>query len=462
MPSEAKPEPQARRSWAEAVAVYLHPRVIVMLFLGFSAGLPFPLLFATLSAWLTQADVSRTVIGFFSWVGITFSIKVLWAPVVDRMPLPIFTRLLGARRGWMLFAQIGVAAGLLGIAASDPASELQRLALFAVLVAFASATQDIVIDAYRIESVQIREFQGAMAATYVAGYRIGMLTGGAGALSAVAALSWPGVYALMALLMGVGMATVLVIREPERPVDRETVLREEKVVAFMAARAHLEPRLRALVGWFYGAVVSPFVDFFTRNGRLALVILLFIGLYRLSDITMGIMANPFYIDIGFSLEQIAVVGKVYGFVMLIFGGFLGGVMVARYGIMRPLLAGAVLVAATNLLFALLARSGPDLNLLILAISADNLSGGFAVAAFVAYLSSLTNTAYTATQYALFSSFMTLPGKFLGGFSGVIVDKAGYFDFFLYASAAGVPAILLVLYLMGRAPIAAVGSGAAER
>jgi PAT family beta-lactamase induction signal transducer AmpG len=450
-----------RRSWGEAIALYTHRPVIVMLFLGFSAGLPFPLLFATLSTWLTEVDVSRSVIGFFSWVGITFSIKVLWAPVVDRMPLPFFTRLLGARRGWMLLAQIGIALGLLGVAASDPASDLQRLALFAVLVAFASATQDIVIDAYRIEALPEKEFQGAMAASYVAGYRVGMLVGGAGALSVVQFFGWPGTYALMAVLMGVGMATVLVIREPERNVDRQTILREAHVVAFMAARAHLPVHLRSLFGWFYGAVVSPFVDFFVRNGRSALVILLFIGIYRLSDITMGIMANPFYIDLGFTREQIAVVGKVYGFLMLILGGFFGGVFVARYGIMRPLLAGAVLVAVTNLLFALLARSGPDIDLLIVAISADNLSGGFAVAAFVAYLSSLTNAAYTATQYALFSSLMTLPGKVLGGFSGVIVEGAGYFQFFLYASAVGLPAIVLVIYLMNRARAAPVGSAAPE-
>jgi len=252
----------------------------------------------------------------------------------------------------------------------------------------------------------------------------------------------------MAALMLVGMAATLVINEPGvavSPASRELESRVEAMIGIANTRQGLTVRLAV---WFSDAVISPFVDFFSRNGRVALTILLLVGLYKVSDITMGVMANPFYLDMGFSKTQIADVTKIFGFFMTIAGAALGGILVARYGLMRPLLLGAVMVALTNLLFALLAVSPPDIWLLALVISADNLSGGIAASVFMAYLSSLTNTAYTATQYALFSSLMTLPAKMLGGFSGVIVDGFGYPWFFIYASATGVPAILLVIYLTG--------------
>ena len=442
---------EARVGWLASLAIYRQPRVVGMLFLGFSAGLPFLLIFSTLSLWLRDAEVSRSTVGFFSWVGITFSIKVLWAPVIDRMPLPLLTRLLGKRRSWMLLAQFGIVAGLLGIAFSDPATDLIRIAMLALLIAFSSATQDVAIDAYRIEAVG-PELQGAMAAGYQLGYRLALLAAGAGALYIADFVSWPAAYITMAALMSVGIVTVLIVREPEVTRDRATEEREERVIAVMEARAHLPTWLRDAYGWFFGAVVSPFVDFFARNGRLALTILLFITVYRLSDITMGVMANPFYDDLGFSKTDIANVTKLYGFFMSIGGAFLGGLLVVRFGIMRPLLLGAVLVASTNLLFAYLAMQGADIRLLAVTISADNLSAGIAGTVFIAYLSSLTNTAYTATQYALFSSLFTLGGKFIAGFSGVIVDAAGYVTFFVYASCLGLPAIFLVLYLMQRANV----------
>jgi PAT family beta-lactamase induction signal transducer AmpG len=441
--------PNSGMTWREAIRVYRHPRVIAMLFLGFSAGLPFLLVFSTLSAWLTDENISRSAIGFFSWVGITYSIKVLWSPVVDRMPIPWFTRALGKRRSWMLVAQVGIALGLLGMVLTDPGRHLAYVAAFALLVAFSSATQEVAIDAYRIEAA-IKERQAAMAATYILGYRIALLVAGAGALYIAEFGSWPGAYLAMAALMSVGMVTVLAIGEPEHTVERDAFMREVRVISFMERSAHLPPRLRAATAWFIGAVVCPFVDFFARNGWIAIVILLFIGVFRISDITMGVMANPFYLDLGFSKAEIASITKVFGFFMTIAGAAAGGLLVVRYGIMRPLLLGAVMAAATNLLFALMAITGPDLTLLTVTISADNLVGGLAGSVFIAYLSSLTNTAYTATQYALFSSLMTLPGKFIGGFSGVIVDAQGYFYFFVYSAVIGLPAILLVLYLMGRA------------
>ncbi|UCE90565.1 MAG: AmpG family muropeptide MFS transporter [Pseudomonadota bacterium] len=422
-----------------------------MLFLGFSAGLPYLLMFGTLSAWLAEAGISRTVIGFFSWVGITYSIKVLWAPVVDRVPLPVLTRVLGRRRSWMLVAQIGIAAGLVGMAGTDPGRHTVAMALFALLVAFASATQDVSIDAYRIEALD-KEYQGAMAATYILGWRLGWLVSGAGALYLADFINWTVSYMAMAVLMGVGIATVLMIREPERPVTEATLLREERVVRFLENSAHLPERMRNAGAWFIGAVICPFTDFFARQGALAVVILLFISLFRISDITMGVMANPFYIDLGFTKTEIANVTKVFGFFMLIAGAMSGGVLVMRFGIMRTLMLGAVLVVATNLLFAWLAMVGYDIAWLAAVISADNFAGGLASAAFIAYLSSLTNTAYTATQYALFSSLMTLIPKIVAGFSGIVVDAQGYVFFFIYAAAVGVPAIFLVLYLMRAANV----------
>lgn len=432
-------------TWRKAFSIYSQPRVLGMIFLGFSAGLPFLLVFSTLSAWLRDEGVARSVIGFFSWVGVTYSIKVFWAPVVDRLPLPLLTKLLGKRRSWMLVAQIGIACGLVGMGMSDSNMQLQQIALFAVWVAFCSSTQDIVIDAYRIEAV-VPEFQGAMAATYVLGYRVALLVAGAGAFYIADFASWQIAYYVMAATMSVGIITTFVIKEPEHKIN-ESTLQSEKDLEATIGLAGSTSWLKKIAAWFSDAVVSPFVEFFTRTGKAGLFILALIAVYKMSDITMGVMANPFYLDLGFSKKEIADVSKIFGFFMTILGASLGGVMVVRYGIMRPLLLGAVMVATTNLLFALLAVSEPNLMLLAGVISADNLSGGIATSVFIAYLSSLTNSAYTATQYALFSSLMTLPAKLLGGFSGIVVDNFGYDTFFIYASAAGLPAIVLVIILM---------------
>jgi len=409
-----------------------------MIFLGFSAGLPFLLVFSTLSAWLRDEGVERSVIGFFSWIGVTYSIKVFWAPVVDRLSLPFLTKFLGKRRSWMLLAQLGVVVGLVGMGSSDSHSQLQQIALFAVWVAFCSATQDVVIDAYRIESVN-PEYQGAMAATYVLGYRIALLVAGAGAFYIADYASWKVAYFVMAAAMSVGLVTTLCLKEPDHK-HFEGRLGENVAVK----RQNIWRRLSIS---FVDAVLHPFVEFFGRNGKVGLLILMLIAVYKMSDITMGVMANPFYLDLGFSKKDIADISKVFGFFMTIAGAAMGGVLVVRYGIMRPLLLGAVMVAATNLLFAVLAVSDPNLLLLAGVISADNLSGGIATSVFIAYLSSLTSTAYTATQYALFSSLMTLPAQLLGGFSGVVVDSYGYTVFFIYASTVGLPAIVLVLLLM---------------
>lgn len=428
-------------TWRETLLIYKNPKVIAMAFLGFSGGLPFLLVFSTLTAWLTDADIKRGTIGFFAWVGITYSIKVLWAPVVDSIPIKGLTHLLGQRRSWILLGQIGIGTGLVMMAIVGPGN-LLALSLCALLVAFSSATQDVAIDAFRIESA-IPEYQGAMSASYVFGYRVALLAAGAGALYLADYFSWVVSYLGMAMLVLVGVITVLIVSEPDRN----------------AGVAEFELTVPGVRRWFNGSVVGPFTEFFSRNGQLALIILIFIAVFRLSDIAMGIMANPFYLDMGYTKTEIANVAKIFGFFMSIAGSLICGALVVKWGIMRPLLIGAIAVAATNLLFALLSTLPTDLRFLALVISADNISGGFAATAFVAYLSALTNRAYTATQYALFSSLMTLPGKFISGFSGLVVENFGYLEFFVVAAALGIPAILLVLWLSRQESLrSATGSG----
>lgn len=423
-------------SWSELARVYTRPRVIAMMFLGFSGGLPFLLVFSTLTAWLRDDGVTKSAIGFFAWVGITYSIKVIWAPVVDRLRIPVLTKGLGQRRSWMLVGQVGIAAGLV-LMSLVGSSDLYWLSIAALLVAFSSATQDIAIDAYRIEALD-EEYQGAMSATYIFGYRVALLAAGAGALYVASFFNWTVAYQVMALLTLIGIITVVLIAEPIR--ERDSLL--------AAAETEGQSRAKAV----FNAVINPFVDFFERNRGMAIFILLFIAVFRLSDIAMGIMANPFYLDMGYSKTDIANVAKVFGFFMSIAGAGVCGLLVVKWGIHRCLMIGAVAVAATNLLFAGLSLLPPELSYLAVVISADNVSGGFAATAFVAYLSSLTNRAYTATQYALFSSLMTLPGKFLSGFSGLVVDGYGYFWFFLVAAALGLPAIVMVVMLTRRQSI----------
>lgn len=445
---------KSNTSWRSAFLVYTQPRVLGMIFLGFSAGLPFSLVSTTLSAWLADENISLSVIGYFSLVGVAYSIKVFWAPVVDRLRLPLLHRVFGKRRSWMLLAQFGIALGLLGMSNADIHLQLQQIALLAVLVAFCSATQDIVIDAYRIEAV-IPKYQGAMAATYVFGYRLALLVAGAGALYLAEYLGWQVAYQLLAAAMLVGILTTLTISEPEHKADPKAKTIEQKIESALGVDNAM-PILARFLRWFSDAVVSPFVEFFQRNGKTAISILLLIGVYKMSDIAMGVMANPFYLDLGFSKKDIADVSKVFGFFMTILGTSLGGMLVVRFGIMRPLLLGAVLAALTNLLFAALAVNEPSLGLLAGVISADNLSGGIAAATFIAYLSSLTNTAYTATQYALFSSLMTLPAKLIGSFSGDVAVTYGYDVFFIYSAFIGLPAIGLVILLM-RSPLSPNGN-----
>jgi PAT family beta-lactamase induction signal transducer AmpG len=435
-PTSPSPE---RRSWAGAFGIYSNPRVLAMLFLGFSAGLPFALSAGTLAAWLTREGVSMSSVGMFAWVGVLYAFKFIWAPLVDQLRIPLLTAALGRRRSWMLVAQLGVAGALLGMAATGPAESLPMFAALAVFVAFSSATQDIAIDAWRIEAVSA-DVQGGMAAAYQLGYRVALLASGGGALAIGGEWSYAIAYQAMALLMFVGIVTTLIISEPEQS---------------SAAAGHLSI-LEDPAHWLTEAVVQPFVEFFQRNASQALLILLFIGIYRISDMVLGVMANPFYLETGFSEVEIFGFVKTVGLFAVIAGAAVGGIAVARYGLGGPLVFGAVILAVTNLSFAGLAILGANVPFLVLTICADNLAQGFTGTVFIAYLSSLTNISYTATQYALFTSLMVLPGKLLAGFSGIVVDAAGWFMFFVYASLMGVPAIILAMVISRRLSEATAG------
>lgn len=419
--------------WIDTLKVYREPATLRMLSLGFSAGLPLLLVLGTLGFWLREAGIDRTTIGYLSWVGLAYGFKWAWAPLVDRLPIPILTRLLGRRRSWLLLAQAGIMLGLFGMASSDPQLALDRIVWCALAVAFCSATQDIALDAFRIESANT-ERQAALAAAYQTGYRLAMIWAGAGVLWIAARAevagavvsyqpgAWQTAYGVMAASMLVGVLTVLLSSEPVR---------------------RILPPARNARAWLREVLVEPFADFLRRYRGQALLILALIATYRISDVVMGIMANPFYVDMGYTKDEVAAVTKVFGVIMTLVGAFIGGVLSMRLGVMRVLMLGAVLSAASNLLFAWLGTRGHDLQALIWVVSADNLAGGVASAAFIAYLSSLTNVNYSATQYALFSSMMLLAPKWLAGFSGKFVDAYGYSQFFTSTALLGVPVLLLV-------------------
>jgi PAT family beta-lactamase induction signal transducer AmpG len=427
------------------ITAYFQPRPLLMLLLGFSAGLPFLLIGGTLSAWLREAGIDRSTIGFLSWIGFAYSFKFLWAPFVDQAPVPFLDKALGRRRAWMLVAQFGVLFSLVGFAFTQPSPDhLGPMIFFALLVAFSSATQDIVVDAWRIDAVRPEE-QGVMSGAYQLGYRFGLIAAGAGALYIAEFVSWPAAYLSMAALMLIGVAaTFLSPRVGDRPERTPEDIRIERVLDRSDIKS---PLLRRFVAFLYSGVVAPFMDFVQRQGwALGLVILCLISTYRITDSVMGIMANPFYIDLGFSKDQIATVSKVYGIWVTVAGALFGGWAVTQFGMMRTLVLGAIAGSISNLLFAWMALQGPDVWALTLTISVENFAGGLAGTALMAYMSALTTTAFSATQYALFSSLFAFFGKFLGGFSGVIVDATSYFWFFVITAAMGVPAVLLSFYL----------------
>ena len=502
---------------AYCVYVLFTPSAIVMLFLGFSASIPILLIFSSLSLWLGEAGLKKSAVTYFSWAALGYSFKFVWAPLIDKLPVPLLTTWLGRRRAWLLLSQFAVIGSILWMALTDPAagdSALTVMAFAAVALGFSSATQDIVIDAYRIESAPTEE-QAMTSSTYIAGYRIGMIVAGAGALylatyfgstkEAYSYTAWMYTYAVMAAVMLIGVATTFIIREPDiyradaSPYQASDYLRFllvffVGVVAFIATFklssnivsnikdnltevfnnkhlagfivATIRLAVAAAVAWLVAMVlvrvgvgnrqmitesyVDPVRDFFQRYGMgLALLLLALIGLYRVSDIVMGVIANVFYQEVGYTKVQIANVSKFFGLIMTIAGGLLGGFLAVRFGVMRILFLGAVLSAVTNLLFIALAESSASIAMLILVIGADNLSAGLASAAFIAFLSALTNVSFTAVQYAIFSSLMTLIPKILGGYSGSIAESIGYAKFFTMTALLTLPVLVLIFVMRNR-------------
>lgn len=482
-----------------------------MLFLGFSAGLPLALIFGTLSVWLNEAGIEKATVTFFSWAALGYSFKFIWAPLVDKLPLPWLRRLLGRRRSWLLFSQLGIIAAICFMSFVNPASgdelRLTMIALGAVTLGFASATQDIVIDAYRIETGSVT-LQPVMSSMYSGGYRLGMIVAGAGALYLASFwgstpedyhyYAWRNTYLVMALCGLVGVVTTLVISEPvtalasgdysntdysrffvlflcsvsifvlafvksaSMVIDIKLLLSSSIVngtlssVVAEATRLLLASVCAIAAAWLLlkagvankqmvkEAYIAPVKDFFSRYSfKVVLLLLLLIGFYRVSDIVMGVVANLFYQDMGYSKEEIANASKAFGLVMIIVGGFIGGVLALRIGVMRLLFLGALLAAATNILFMLLAETGYNIWMLYTVIAADNLSSGLALSAFIAFLSGLTSVSFTAMQYAIFSSLMTLMPKIIGGYSGTIVQTVGYSNFFLITALMGLPVLILV-------------------
>lgn len=543
------------------LAVYLDRRVAIMLALGISAGLPFMLIFDTLSAWLRESGLTLEVIGFFSLATLSYAFKFVWAPLVDRAPIPVLTRLLGQRRAWMLVAQIAIIAGLWAISGSNPATNLAMVAMFAVATGFASATQDIAMDAWRIEVSDDRE-QGAMVAAYTWGYRIARLIAGVGPLwiaerfATTDGNNWSLSYFVMAAVMFLGVAaTLFAPREkavalrpvadegvPVRPVADpiEWIIRlvilaigAAALGSGLSARADLFafflpaadgdalkaawrapgtgifiqlasvtigfvlfflaatplPHRRTRPGAFLStAFIDPFADFFRRHRGEAALILAVICLYRVADFTLNIM-NPFYLDLGFTLTELAEVRKVWGLVWSMIGVFIAGAAIARWGLLRPFFVGAVIGPMSNLVFAWVATQGHDIGALMAAIAVDNICEAYSGTCLVAYMSSLTSAGFTATQYALFSSLYAIPGKLVGSQSGRIVENsaraaedggfsaplrdlfpvppeamakgaaaidvssaslgAGYVSFFIYTFLVGIVAMVLTFILMRR-------------
>jgi len=472
-----------------------NPKSLRMLFLGFAAGLPILLIFSTLSVWLFKAGVNRATITLFSWVGFAYSFKFIWTPIVDNLKLPILGKL-GHRRSWLLLSQLMIILSLIFISFTDPKTSLICTAIAAIFIAFSSATQDIVLDAFRIESAS-KNLQGALSSMYLTGYRIAMIVAGAGSLWIASFLGteiynqkvWQQVYQIMALLMLFGVLTVFYSSEPKikRNIEKNSNQKIKFFIAFLVSLAGFilcylyfkdlfdskDPIINflnefikiifcflifALIIFFLikikflnkesakNAYAKPVLDFLNRHGSKATSILLLIGLYRISDVVLGVMANVFYIEKGFSIAEIATYSKFFGTIATIVGGVIGGLASVHLGVMRSLFIGALISALSNILFAWLALVTADVKILAFVITADNVASGFAGATFIVYLSALTSIKFTATQYALFSSTMLFLPKLIAGYAGGFVNLFGYPTFFIFTAIIGVPVLLLIMWI----------------
>jgi len=442
-----------------AITSYLQPRSGTMLVLGAACGLPLLTISNAIGLWLTDSSISMTEIGLFAYTLLPYSFKFAWAPLLDQVRLPVLHRLLGKRRSWMLVAQLGILVAFVGLWLSDPHTQLMQVALFALLLGFCGASQDISVDAWRIE-VAPPEEQGTMLGAYQLGYRLTALATAALAPYIAQLVSWRASLAFLGCLIFLGMAAAIFAHRPPESDARDEVRAAE-------TKLHLFGTIGAAIGWFYGAVIAPFVDFFRTHRWTGLLILAMIGAYRMPDFIMGTVARPMYRQ-SFSLIEIGTMSGLIGVWVTVAGALIGGFVVFRFGIMRALLAGLIAVIAGNLCYALLAASGHNIVMFAAAIGVENIAAGFAGTALLAYMSSLTNKAFTATQYALFSSFYAMPGKLLGGLSGLLVDwfaahrhlaeavfpslaslpdkVVGFVPFFVTTAFAALPALVMFLIL----------------
>lgn len=493
--------------------IFASRKMAAMLALGASAGLPILLVYTVLSAWLRDVGVSRSTIGFFVIVGFAYSLKFLWAPLVDRVNIPGFSKLLGKRRGWTLFAILGTALAMLAMGFQDPSRNLASVALCATLIAFSSATLDICVDAWRVDSASNEE-QAAMSAVYQLGYRLGMIAAVSGGLMLADIGGFKLTYAGLALLAFIGGSTPLWAGEPDwirdgfKPAKRNilsvlSLLLVGLVTLFLiagflyfgmkdggylrilgtfikdvfqSALSGLSPdgKQRLGISLLLFTFLLPFIatlyfltlgrkslsrdkvynvpiigdlaDLVRRTGWMALMVFAIVAMYRISDTTMGVMAMPLYIDLGYSMSVIGGVKGAFGITMLIVGAFLGGWSAIKHGLARAMIFGAILTIATNLTFAWLATvSSPKAIYLFVTIGADNIAAGFAGSVFIAFMSILTNKKFSASQYALFSSLFAFYGKSMAAFSGVLADKIDYMWFFVVTSLFGVPALIFVIF-----------------
>jgi MFS transporter, PAT family, beta-lactamase induction signal transducer AmpG len=481
--------------WKKSLLIYKDIRVIRMLFFGFSSGLPILLIFSTLSLWLKSAGIDRSTITLFSWAGLAYSFKFLWAPLIDKIPISYLTTKFGHRRSWLILSQLTLMILFISIGFVDPQNNLFIMALLIVCIGFSSATQDAMIDTFRIESAP-ENLQSAMSGTYIIGYRLGMISAGAGSLMLASwfggdnqiynVYAWQKTYMLMAILQSVGLLCCFMSPEPISPRKLITDNRDRLrlinvffisllgfilVYNFFPEWKGNDPVIKGffiflqftfafstIIFSFFISVRFNFIqksiltstfwhplnDFIKKYGSTAIIILIIIGFYRVADVVMGVVANIFYSDKGYTLNQIATFSKFWGLIATIFGGLIGGVLSSKYNNYLILLLGAILAASTNLLFALLAILEPKSIYLMIVIIADNISAGIASVAFVAFLSSLTNRDFTTTQYALFTSFMLFFPKIIGGYSGTIVDNFGYVSFFIATALIGLPVIILII------------------
>ena len=479
---------------------FFKEKPLKMLLFGFSSGLPILLVFSTLSVWLSKAGIERSTITLFSWAGFAYAFKYLWSPIIDKFSLPIFKKF-GHRRSWLLLVQFLIIFSLILTSFTDPQKNLYATAFFIVLLAFFSASQDIIIDAFRIESVS-QSKQGYLSSMYIAGYRVGMLVSGAGSLWLASyfgsdnydQIVWQKVYCIMALFMAVGIFANLTSNEPKvkknlfKKTNNHLIfflsiiftitifiylysnisfsVKDNNLLIFVLTFLKLifcflvSGILLMLMTKFKivekkmvaESYIAPIMNFIKKYGRFALIILMLISLYRIADVVMGVMANIFYIEKGYSIKDIATYSKFFGVFATIIGGLLGGYFASKKGTMTALFLGALIASLSNLLFAWLATVDANINYLIMVITADNISSGFAGAAFVIYLSGLTSIKFTATQYALFSSIMLFLPKLIAGYSGAWVDVMGYSNYFILTALLGMPVLFLIYWIGIIAPI----------